>query len=118
MTPQTRFLRWIWFALRHAPGWLLRDCPDVLKNDPELVGAQSEATFQDGDDVARLEIGTDCAVDGANLGNSIIFALRGSRRPSRHTGALRVLKQLDEASARQLATGFARILTAFKYERQ
>lgn len=49
------------------PAPVLRDClleliKQILKNDPELVSAQIEATFHDGDDLATLEIGTDRAV--------------------------------------------------------
>lgn len=49
------------------PAPILRDClleliKQILKCDPELVGAQIEATYHDGDDVATLEIGSGRAV--------------------------------------------------------
>ena len=49
------------------PAPVLRDClleliKQILKSDPELVGAQIEATYHDGDDVATLEIGSGRAV--------------------------------------------------------
>ena len=49
------------------PAPVLREClleliKQILKNDPELLGAQIEATFREGDDVATLEIGNGRAV--------------------------------------------------------
>lgn len=49
------------------PAPVLRDCllellKQVLKSNPTLLGAQIEATFRDGDDIATLEIGSDRAV--------------------------------------------------------
>jgi hypothetical protein len=49
------------------PAPLRRDClleliKQILKRDPQLVGAQIEATFHEGDDVATLEIGSGRAV--------------------------------------------------------
>ena len=49
------------------PEPIMRDClleivKQILKNDPELVDAQIETTFHEGDDVAKLELGLDRAV--------------------------------------------------------
>jgi hypothetical protein len=46
---------------------ILRDClleiiKQIFKSDPELVDAQIDTTFHQGDDVAKLELGLDCAV--------------------------------------------------------
>lgn len=49
------------------PEPVMRDClleliKQILKNEPELVGAQIESTFPDGNDVATLDLGLDTEV--------------------------------------------------------
>lgn len=54
-------------------------------------------------------------VEGADLGNSIVFAFKEPRL--HRAGAMRAPRHLDDGAARQLATGVALILTALKDQR-
>jgi len=56
------------------PQPILREClleliKQILRNDPELVDAQIESTFHQGNDVATLELGIDRSVLVSVLGN-------------------------------------------------
>lgn len=57
-------------------------------------------------------------VEGVDYGNSIVFAFKEPPVPLRRAAGLRAPRHLDEGAARQLAAGFALILTALKDERR
>lgn len=56
-------------------------------------------------------------VEGADVSNSIVFAFKEPRWNASRSSPLRPPKQLDAHAARQLAAGFALILTALKDQR-
>jgi hypothetical protein len=56
-------------------------------------------------------------VEGADVTNSIVFAFKEPRWNASRSSPLRPPKQLDAHAARQLAAGFALILTALKDQR-
>lgn len=56
-------------------------------------------------------------VEGADVSNSIVFAFKDPRWNASRSSPLRPPKQLDGHAARQLAAGFALILTALKDQR-
>jgi spermidine synthase len=56
-------------------------------------------------------------VEGADVSNSIVFAFKEPRWNASRSSPLRPPKQLDAHATRQLAAGFALILTALKDQR-
>lgn len=97
------------------------DCADHLQPDGILVVNLFSHHPHYGllvDRIRRSFADEVLVVEGADYGNSIVFAFKQPRVPLRRSGGLRAPRHLDEGAARQLAAGFALILTALKDEQR
>lgn len=93
------------------------NCADHLQPDGILVVNLFSHHPQYGlfvDRIRRSFVDEVLVVEGADYGNSIVFAFKQPRVPLRRAGGLRTPRHLNEGAVRQLTAGFALILTALK----
>lgn len=97
------------------------DCVDHLQPDGILVVNLFNHHPQYGlfvDRIRRSFADEVLVVEGADYGNSIVFAFKEPRVPLHRARGLRAPRHFDDGAARQLSAGFALILTALRDERR